>query len=193
MRLWPRNAEAPLRRLPRDMMMDTESAGDADTDTAVLAIADLYDQYRRPLLAYLTRIVGDRDTAEELCHDSFVKVLRHWPQRDEQKDVRAWLYRIATNTAYDELRRWRRRPCVALSDTWDIVDERSDMAIQVSEADAVRTALAQLPAHERVSLTMQVYEDRNLNEIAAATASPVNTVKARLHRARAHFQAVYQG
>ena len=173
-------------------MMDTESACDAGTDTAVLAIADLYDQYRRPLLAYLTRIVGNRDTAEELCQDSFVKVLRHWPQRDQQKDVRAWLYRIATNTAYDELRRWRRRPCVALSDTWDIVDERSDMAIQASEADAVRTALAQLPAHERVPLTMQMYADRNLNEIAAATASPVNTVKARLHRARAHFQAAYQ-
>ncbi len=173
-------------------MMDTESACDANTDTAVIAIADLYDQYRRPLLAYLTRIVGDRDTAEELCQDSFVKVLRHWPQRDQQKDVSAWLYRIATNTAYDELRRWRRRPCVPLSDTWDIVDEQSDMATQVSEADAVRTALAQLPAHERVPLTMQMYADRKLNEIAAATASPVNTVKARLHRARAHFQAVYQ-
>jgi len=193
MQLWPRSAEAPLRRLRRDKMVDTESTCDADTDTAVLAIADLYDQYRHPLLAYLTRIVGDSDMAEELCHNSFVKVLRHWPHRDQQKDVRAWLYRIATNTAYDELRRWHRRPCVPLPDTWDIVDERSDMATQVSEADAVRTALVQLPAHERVPLTMQMYADRNLNEIAAATAAPVNTVKARLHRARAHFQAVYQG
>ena len=59
-----------------------------------------------------------------------MKVLRHWPQRDQQKDVRAWLYRIATNIAYDELRRWRRRPCMTLPDTWDITDERSDKVYQ---------------------------------------------------------------
>jgi RNA polymerase sigma-70 factor (ECF subfamily) len=136
--------------------------------------------------------VSDHDTAEELCQDSFVKVLRHWQQRDQRRDVRAWLYRIAKNTAYDELRRWRRRTCVPLSDTWDIVDEQSDVEKQVSEAVMARIALAQLPPHERVPLTMQIYEDRNLNDIAAATAAPVNTVKARLRRARAHFQAVYQ-
>jgi len=63
---------------------------------------------------------------------------------------------------------------------------------QVSEAVAIRIALAQLPAHERVALTMQLYEDRKLNEIATATGTPVNTVKTHLRRARAHFQAVYQ-
>jgi RNA polymerase sigma-70 factor (ECF subfamily) len=172
--------------------MRTDSAYAADADTAGAGIANFYEQYRRPLLAYLTRIVRDRDTAEELCQDSFMKVLRHWPQRDQQQDARAWLYRIATNTAYDELRRWRRRPCMTLPDAWDIIDERSDVETQVSEADAVRAALAQLPAHERVPLTMQMYADQSLNEIAAATATPVNTIKTRLRRARAHFHAVYQ-
>jgi RNA polymerase sigma-70 factor (ECF subfamily) len=172
--------------------MGIDNVSDVGTDTASMEIADLYQHYRGSLLAYLTRIVCDRDTAEELCQDSFVKVLRHWQQRDQRQDLRAWLYRIAKNTAYDELRRWRRRTCVPLPDTWDIVDEQSDVEKQVTEAVIVRMALAQLPAHERVPLTMQIYEDRNLNDIAAAIAAPVNTVKARLHRARAHFQAVYQ-
>ncbi len=66
------------------------------------------------------------------------------------------------------------------------------MERQVSEAVAIRIALAQLPVHERVSLTMRLYEDRKLNEIATATGTPVNTVKTHLRRARAHFQAVYQ-
>jgi RNA polymerase sigma-70 factor (ECF subfamily) len=182
----------PLRRLRRDIVMRTDSARDADTDTAIADIADFYQQYQRPLLAYLTQIVRDRDTAEELCQDSFVKVLRHWPQRDQQQDVRAWLYRIATNTAYDELRRWRRRTCIALSDTWDIVDERSDVETQMIEADAVRAALTQLPAHEQVPLTMQVYEDRPLSEIATSMDCSISAVKSRLRRARTHFQAVYQ-
>ena len=79
----------PLRHLWRDIVMRTDSAYAADADTAGAEIADLYRQHQRPLLAYLTRIVRDRDTAEELCQYSFVKVLRHWPQRDQQKDVRA--------------------------------------------------------------------------------------------------------
>ena len=172
--------------------MGTDSVSNAGMDTAGVEITDFYQQYRQPLLAYLTRIVRDRDMAEELCQDSFVKVLQHWPQRDRQQDGRAWLYRIATNTAYDVLRRWRRRPCVPLPDTWDIVDEQSDLETQIGEVVIVGIALAQLPAHERVALAMQIYEDRNLSEIAAATATPVNTVKSRLRRARAHFQAVYQ-
>ena len=172
--------------------MGTDSACDVDTDTAIAEIADLYHHYRRPLLAYLTRIVRDRDTAEELCHDSFVKVLRHWPQRDQQQDVRAWLYRIATNTACDELRRWRRRTCIPLPDTWDIADERSDVATHVSEAIAVCAALEQMSAREQVSLTMQVYADRPLSEIAAMTASSLSAVKTRLRRARAHFREAYE-
>ncbi|HJZ47132.1 MAG TPA: RNA polymerase sigma factor [Roseiflexaceae bacterium] len=173
--------------------MSTISVSNAGMDTVGVEITDFYQQYRQPLLAYLTRIVRNRDTAEELCQDSFVKVLRHWPQRNQQQDVRAWLYRIAKNTAYDEMRRWRRRPSVRLSETCDIIDEQSDVERQVSEAVAIRIALAQLPAHERVPLTMQLYENRKLNEIAAATGTPVNTVKTRLRRARAHFQAVYHG
>jgi len=164
----------------------------SDTTTAGAEIAEVYQQYRSPLLAYLTRIVRDRETAEELCQDSFVKVVRYWTQRDQQQDVRAWLYRIATNTAYDELRRWRKRICIPLLGSWDIVDQDSDMETQVSEADIIRLALPQLPANQRVALTMQIYEDRKLYEIAATTATPVNTVKSRLRRARAHVQAVYQ-
>ena len=172
--------------------MSTDSVTNTGMDMAGVEITDFYQQYRQPLLAYLTRIVQDRDTAEELCQDSFVKVLHHWRKRNQQQDVRAWLYRIAKNTAFDHLRRWRRRPSVPLSETWDIVDEQSDVERQVSEAVAIRIALAQLPAHERVALTMQLYEDRKLNEIATATGTPVNTVKTLLRRARAHFQAVYQ-
>ena len=189
--LWRRRAEVPRLRLPRDMIMSTDSVANTGMDMADAEITDFYQQYRQPLLAYLTRIVQDRDTAEELCQDSFVKVLQRWRKRNQQ-DVRAWLYRIAKNTAFDQLRRRRRRPSVQLSETWDIVDEQSDVERQVSEAVAIRIALAQLPARERVALTMQLYEDRKLNEIATATGTPVNTVKTQLRRARAHFQAVYQ-
>src|SRR4051812_37387715 len=109
-RRWRCRADVPRRRLRKDRVMSTDNVSNAGMDMAGVEITEFYQHYRQPLLAYLTRIVQDRDTAEELCQDSFVKVLQHWRKRNQQQDVRAWLYRIATNTAYDEMRRWRRRP-----------------------------------------------------------------------------------
>src|SRR5262249_6202405 len=67
----------------------------------------LYEEYQRPVLAYLTRLVSDRETAEDLCQETFIKAMRGWEGRDSSASVGAWLYRIATNTAYDYLRRRR--------------------------------------------------------------------------------------
>src|SRR5262245_34086262 len=72
------------------------------------AVERLYDEYRRPLLAYLGRLVGDREAAEDLCQETFLKALRCWARHDPAASPVAWLYRIATNSAYDYLRRRRR-------------------------------------------------------------------------------------
>jgi RNA polymerase sigma factor (sigma-70 family) len=68
----------------------------------------LYEEYQRPVLAYLTRLVSDREAAEDLCQETFIKAMRGWEGRDPTASVAAWVYRIATNTAYDYLRRRRR-------------------------------------------------------------------------------------
>src|SRR5213593_2645091 len=64
-----------------------------------------YEEYQRPVLAYLTRLVSDREAAEDLCQETFIKAMRGWEGRDPSASVAAWIYRIATNTAYDYLRR----------------------------------------------------------------------------------------
>ena len=70
-------------------------------------VESLYAAYRGPLLAHLTRLVDDRATAEDLCQETFLKVLRAWETGAPIVNVSAWVYRIATNTAYDHLRRRR--------------------------------------------------------------------------------------
>src|SRR3954469_19253413 len=72
------------------------------------AIEALYRAQHGPLLAYLIRLVGDHAAAEDLCHEAFLKAFRSWDQQAEILNVNAWLRRIATNTAYDYLRRRRR-------------------------------------------------------------------------------------
>lgn len=172
------------------MMFNTSDVSEPEHPDSA-AIADLYVQYQHQLRGYLTRLIGDYTTAEDLCHECFSKAIRAWHQRNPECNRVAWLFQIATNTAYDELRRRRRRPTVTLTDRAEIADERLATDVWVSEAAAVRATLLRLPEHERVPLTLQVYADHSLAEIAAATNASVGAVKTRLRRARAHFRALY--
>src|SRR3954465_4589307 len=81
-----------------------------------LTIEQLYNAHPLPLRRYLDRLVHDRETAEDLCHETFIKALRHWSDCDQAASARSWLYRIATNTAYDHLRRQRRVAITTLTD-----------------------------------------------------------------------------
>ncbi len=106
----------------------------------------LYQEYQRPLLAYLTRLVSDREAAEDLCQETFIKAMRGWEQRDAAASVTAWLYRIATNTAYDFLRRRRRIRFTGLMDSDLPPSGAHSMESQLDEQEPVRAASGADPA-----------------------------------------------
>lgn len=154
-------------------------------------VASLYEDYQRPVLAYLTRLVSDRETAEDLCQETFIKALRGWDARDPQASVTAWLYRIATNTAYDHLRRRRRIRFTPLSDTDNPNVEESPEG-RVGEQEPVRLALAQLPPMYRLPLVLHSCDGHSTQEIAEVLGCSNSAVKTRLFRARERFRQVYQ-
>src|ERR1044071_3084807 len=86
------------------------------TTTQSHAVEQLYHEHRRALLVYLARLVDDREAAEDLCQETFLKALRNWARHDPAASPVAWIYRIATNTAYDHLRRRRRAQLAPLID-----------------------------------------------------------------------------
>jgi RNA polymerase sigma-70 factor (ECF subfamily) len=65
----------------------------------------IYDEYKIPIYNYVYHLVGDREQADDLTQDTFLKAFRALPKMDANLKLSAWLYRIATNTAYDALRR----------------------------------------------------------------------------------------
>lgn len=154
----------------------------------------LYQDYQRPLLAYLTRLVSDRETAEDLCQETFIKAMRGWEGRDPSASETAWLYRIATNTAYDHLRRRRRIRFTPLEDN-EQGSPASDsvMELRVDEQEPVHAALAKLPEIYRLPLVLHSCEGRSTQEIADALGCSNSAVKTRLFRARERFRQVYQG
>lgn len=155
------------------------------------AFEEIYSTLQRPLLAHLTRLVGDREAAEDLCQESFLKALRAWSQRDPQASISAWLYRIATNTAYDYLRRRRRIAFMPLLDSDHAPSGAPTMETLLDDGEPVQVALDQLPAIYRVPLVLHSCEGRSTQEIASALGCSTSAIKTRLFRARERFRQIY--
>jgi RNA polymerase sigma-70 factor, ECF subfamily len=144
-------------------------------------IEQLYNDHHQPIHRYLDRLVSDRETAEDLCQEIFIKALRHWNELEHVAVAQSWLYRIATNTAYDYLRRRRRVASTPLTDEHEAA---SALETAFDDAEPVWATLNHLPDQYRVPLLLQLWAGYSLNDIAAALGCNVTTIKTRVHHGR---------
>ena len=130
------------------------------------------------------RILGDRERALDATQDTFLTVFRKAGQFQGRSAVGTWIYRIAVNTCYDQLRRAQRRPSEALPD----VDPADPAAEEAMESAALRpeieVALAQLPPDFRNAVVLSDLEGMSLPEVAEILGVPIGTVKSRVFRGR---------
>jgi RNA polymerase sigma-70 factor (ECF subfamily) len=162
------------------------------TNDGQKSVEQLYHEHRRPIQAYLARLIDDHETAEDLCQETFFKALRGWNGHDPAASPVGWLYRIATNTAYDYLRR-RRYTSHAPLFAAEFLSSGHTPESRIETAEPVRSALEQLPPHYRAPLLMQACAGQSMREIAETLGCSCDAVKMRLLRARARFRQVYQG
>jgi RNA polymerase sigma-70 factor (ECF subfamily) len=151
----------------------------------------LFGEYHGEIHIYLCRLVGDDRQAEDLAQDAFVKAYRALARLPKEANARAWLYRIATNTALDWLRRRRLISWLPLFDRDSHPAVSSSFAESSLESVAVRQALAQLPSRYRVPLVMYACQDLSTQEIADILQISRGAVKTRLFRAREKFRRLY--
>src|SRR5687767_9972374 len=118
------------------------------------AIERLYRLYYQPVLRHLERLVGQHESAEDLCQETFLKAFKHWDHLRDVTCVRRWLYRIATNTAVDYLRRQRRINVTTLSEE-TVHSTIAPAQAQWEDAEPVWEALRHVPAHYRLPLVLQ--------------------------------------
>lgn len=161
-----------------------------DTDAI---FEQLFCDYQQPIMTYLDRLVGDSARAEELAQDAFVKAYRNLHRLPEDANRRAWLYRIASNTAYDYLRRRRLVQWLPLQERDSAAVPSRDPEGTLSDRDSVQRALGHLSPSQRSVLilySVQGYSTREIGEMLGITQGAVKT---RLCRARERFRQVYQG
>lgn len=152
----------------------------------------LYRTYGRPLLNYLYRLLGGRDEAEEAMQDTFIKAYGALPRLPQDVNARAWLYRIATNTARDRLRRRRLIRWLPLQDS-DHGETTLDHPAEVATDRAdVSQALARLTPRYRQPLILYTVQGYTTAEIAEMLGISRSAVKKRLVRAREQFDRAYR-
>jgi RNA polymerase sigma-70 factor, ECF subfamily len=155
------------------------------------AIALLLPAFRRKVFGLAYSFLRDREAAEDVTQEVFIKVWRALPGFDGRASMSTWIYTIARNASLSALR--ARRPQSSLSDPQ--VMEAVDAINPVPPADVIvdRAALMrlvdQLPTKQRQVVMLFYMEAQSHEDVATMLAMPVGTVKTLLHRARARLGA----
>jgi RNA polymerase sigma-70 factor, ECF subfamily len=152
------------------------------------ALSAIYASHRPRLIAHLYRLTSERATAEDLCQETFLRAWHHWREHGVPASPRAWLYKVATHLAYDELRRQRRRPSATLVFEPQHEPTGQRFEEQVEQRDAVRQLLAQLSPAQACLLVTQAVEQLPIREVAARLGWPEGTVKSRTARTKAQLR-----
>ena len=163
----------------------------------------LVDRYQGRLLNFVYRTTGDRERAEDLVQETFIRVYRHLHRFDQSKKFSTWIYTIASNLAKNELRNRSRNPLVlfqAIKKNWDADQKPLEWEDNTFRPDdlfrkrhlrqMVESAVEELPEHHRVVFVLRELEGKTYEEIAEITSCNLGTVKSRLNRARNNFAQI---
>ncbi len=150
----------------------------------------LVERYQDYVFTIAMRILNDREEAEEVAQDVFVKVWRGLPTFEGRAAFSTWLYRIAWRAAIDRVR-GRKKATTTLDDAGhplQLPDEQADPQQRLAEgdlADHLKQAMSQLKPDDAALLTLYYFKELSVKEICEITGLTESNVKVKLFRARA--------
>ncbi len=172
-------------------------------DGAESAYRELLRRYERPVYSLIYRMVRDRELAQDLTQETFIKVLNALGRYRPEYKFSSWVFKIANNAAIDQLRR-KELDTLSLQGSPDAttpdrvgatslqVGDRGESPLEELEAreigDAIEEAIGRLRPEYRACIVMRHIEGRPYDEIAEALDLPLGTVKTYIHRARAELR-----
>jgi RNA polymerase sigma-70 factor (ECF subfamily) len=153
------------------------------------AFAALVERYQQPLGTYLWRLTRDRELASDLTQDTFLRAYRSIGATPSLLVVRPWLYRIATNLAYDEFRRRRRFGRLATGPLGR--QPGQDENISIEERELVQRALARLRPIDQAVLLLCAVEQLSYREVGTVVGVSPEAVRKQFTRAKERFRLAY--
>jgi RNA polymerase sigma-70 factor, ECF subfamily len=155
--------------------------------------AEVMERYQTKLFVYIYRLIGNKEEAEDLLQDVFVKAFKNLNSYDTKRKFSSWVYRIAHNEAVNFIKRKSLKRFIS----WETITSTKDKLDSSSEEEGadkawlrkevsreVSDAINKLPFKYRQVLTLRYYSDQSYEEIAEILGKPVNTVGTLINRAK---------
>jgi len=169
-------------------------------------VTDCYDvlveRYKVRLFNYLYRLTGNRDDAEEIAQEAFVKAYIHADKYKTIARFSTWLYTIATNLVRNRVRSRSRAPQLVSLWTRGFGDSDEERVLDIEDtgrtpdetindaelSSVINRAIAKIPEKYRESFVLREINELSYEEIAAVTGLKLGTVRSRINRARNYFR-----
>jgi RNA polymerase sigma-70 factor (ECF subfamily) len=191
---------ARLKALSDEELIIRVQSGDSS------AFDILVDRFKVRLFNYLYRMVGNRDEAEELAQETFVKAFIHADKYKTIAKFSTWLYTIGTNLVRNRIRSRKRAP--QFLSLWqrdgdsetnerpiDLPDRSRQPDSQFNDKELegiINDAIGRIPEKYRTSFILREINQLSYEEIAAATGLKLGTVRSRINRARNYFRRLVE-
>ena len=156
------------------------------------AFSGIVSKYQSKLLTIILKIVGNREDAEDITQEVFIKVFKSLEQFKGDAEFSTWLYRVAYNTTLSELRK-RKFSFVPIDDKFLKENEPAGEILDEMELEqrlvCLDAALKRLSPDDAFLITLYYLEEQSIDEISKISNLSVSNVKVRLHRIRKKLAA----
>ncbi len=176
---------------PEAIIMAAVAEGDLS------AFKTLVELHHKPLISFIARYTGDRDSAEDIAQEVFLRVFKAAKDYQPRAKFRTWLFTIATNLCLNELRDNKNSP--KLIELSDLQEQEYTVAVpaafspekaaQDAELSAgVRKAIQNLPENQRIALLLRQYNEFSYEEISRIMGISTSAVESLIQRARQNLK-----
>lgn len=170
-----------------------EEAGDvqAAESGGMAYFEELYERYATDVLRVCYFYLGDRQKAEDVCQDVFVRLITTSPQLQEGRE-KAWLLKVALNRCRDLWRgAWLKRVVLG-SPAFELVPAPDEID-SLADRQEIMQAINQLPAAFKEVILLHYYQGYGISEIAEMMELPEGTISSRLSRGRKKLESILKG
>ncbi len=159
----------------------------------------IFNRYGRPVLSFINDIVHNRELAEELAQETFVRAYRSLSGLKDESRLSTWLFGIARNVVRESARQARRderrigldEPESLKLATGEVLPEGAVLDRELNTR--IRRALLELDHDKRVVFSLKIFHEKSYEEISAITGHSIGKLKTDLHRARAQMRRHLEG
>ena len=162
------------------------------------ALGFLIERYERPLFAYATRTLGDREVAADIFQETFLRVFKRRSTFDPKRRFRPWLYQICLNLCRDHFRRRAKRQHSSLDDDENYIEAVDPEPLPEQQwerqklAERVQQAVQTLPPKQKTVFLLAHYQGLSYPEVSEILDIPVGTVKSRMYHAQKKLAELLQ-